>query len=76
MQTPIATSRAAGESGARHAPPQDGMSKVQQLVGQGAAPLSVLRRRVLFVARFIYWSVRHCSTEHAAWVCNYEGLYW
>lgn len=38
--------------------------------------LSVCARRVKFLARFIYWTFRHGSTEHAGWVCNYEGLYW
>lgn len=33
-------------------------------------------RRVRFVGRFIYWTFKHGSTTNAAWVCNYEGLYW
>ena len=36
----------------------------------------VARRRARYVARFIYWTCKHGSTKHAAWVCNYEGLYW
>jgi hypothetical protein len=38
--------------------------------------VSTVTRRVRFVARFIYWTWRHGSPKHAAWVCNYEGLWW
>lgn len=43
-------------------------------VGQGR--LSVIWRRVRYVARFIYWTVKHRSTANAGWVCNYEGFHW
>jgi hypothetical protein len=45
----------------------------------GRAPTwaeSAAWRRVRFLGRFIYWSCKHGSTKHAAWVCHYEGLYW
>jgi hypothetical protein len=38
--------------------------------------LSVLVRRVRFLARFAYWTCRHGSMKHAGWVCNFEGLWW
>jgi hypothetical protein len=38
--------------------------------------LSHITRRAKYVTRFIYWSIRHGSTKHAGWVCNYEGLWW
>jgi hypothetical protein len=34
--------------------------------------LSVVARRVRFLARFAYWTCRHGSTKHAGWVC----LWW
>jgi hypothetical protein len=71
-----ASVNSAADSGTRHCPPQDGTQVAQEFVGQDRARLSVLRRRVQFVARFIYWAIRHRSFANAAWVCNYEGLYW
>lgn len=66
----------AGASGNQQAPQHLSGQVAEQLVGQRAAWLSVLRRRVQFVARFIYWTLKHGSTKHAGWVCNYEGTKW
>lgn len=30
--------------------------------------------RLCYVARWLYWAVRHRSFKHAAWVCAVEGL--
>lgn len=46
---------------------------------QPEAPVSVgrlLRRRANYALRFAFWSLRHGSTKHAAWICAYEGLTW
>jgi hypothetical protein len=37
---------------------------------------SYVASRIRFIARFIYWSVRHRSPRNAAWVCEYEGFKW
>jgi hypothetical protein len=36
----------------------------------------VLRRRFIYAARFLYWTVRHRSTKHVRWVLAYEGYTW
>lgn len=56
--------------------PKDARGEVQQFVGAGRALQSVLRRRVMFVTRFVYWTFKHGTYKHAGWVCNYEGLWW
>lgn len=37
---------------------------------------ALLLRRIRYVARWVYWSVRHRSTANAAWICAYEGHQW
>ncbi len=32
--------------------------------------------RIRYIARFIYWTVRHRSAANAAWVCELEGYQW
>lgn len=36
----------------------------------------LLTRRIKFIARFIYWTIKHRSPKHAAWVCEFEGYSW
>jgi hypothetical protein len=57
-------------------PPQSAIPQVLQGVGGRRALLSVLRRRVMFVTRFIYYSLRHGTCRHAAWACHAEGIHW
>jgi hypothetical protein len=33
-------------------------------------------RRLRYIARYLYWTLRHLSPKHAAWICAYEGLKW
>jgi hypothetical protein len=33
-------------------------------------------RRLRYIARYLYWTLRHRSPKHAAWICAYEGLKW
>jgi hypothetical protein len=44
-------------------------------VGEGRH-MHTAQRRARFVGRFIYWSCKHGSTKHAAWVCATEGVFW
>lgn len=37
------------------------------------ALLHVGLRRLSYAARFIYWTLRHGSTQHVAWVLAFEG---
>lgn len=32
--------------------------------------------RLRYALRWLYWTVRHRSIKHAAWVCAYEGMTW
>jgi hypothetical protein len=32
--------------------------------------------RLRYIARYLYWTLRHLSPKHAAWICAYEGLKW
>lgn len=66
----------AGASGSQQAPQHLSGQVAEQIVGQRAAWLSVLRRRVQFVARFIYWLCVHRSVSSARWVMEYEGTTW
>lgn len=36
----------------------------------------LLRRRIKYIARFIFWTVRHRSTKHVRWVLAFEGISW
>lgn len=40
------------------------------------ALLRVGRRRVIYIARFCYWTAVHRSTQHVAWVLAHEGTTW
>lgn len=33
-------------------------------------------RRARYMARFIYWTVRHRSTANVRWVLAFEGYQW
>lgn len=48
----------------------NGRCAPQQAVG------AVLRRRIKYIARFVYWAARHRSTKHVAWVLAFEGFSW
>jgi len=37
---------------------------------------STLSRRLRYVWRFVFWTVRHRSTEHVRWVLAHEGTSW
>lgn len=36
----------------------------------------VFSRRARYITRFIYWTARHGSTRHVAWVLAFEGYSW
>jgi hypothetical protein len=38
--------------------------------------MRVSLRRLRYIGRGLYWAARHCSFEHATWICEYEGLRW
>jgi hypothetical protein len=33
-------------------------------------------RRAKYIARYVYWAIRHRSTRHVAWVLAFEGYTW
>ena len=33
-------------------------------------------KRIRFVIRVIYWTVRHRSLSSGVWIANYEGYQW
>lgn len=37
---------------------------------------SVLRRRIRYIARFVYWTLRHGHTRNVRWVLAHEGTQW
>lgn len=37
---------------------------------------AVMKRRAVFVTRFMYWAVKHRSVESALWVLAFEGHTW
>lgn len=37
---------------------------------------ALARKRITYVGRLLYWSVRHCSISRALWVLDYEGTTW
>jgi hypothetical protein len=57
-------------------------SQAQQLVGEaqetavGQGRLSLIGRRIRYMGRFVYWTVRHRSTANVRWVLAYEGYSW
>lgn len=52
------------------------LSHVETVEPQVEAAVSRFIRRLKYAARFIYWSVRHGSTKHVAWVLAFEGYQW
>jgi len=53
--------------------------ELSHAVGHRAAyvcPMPLVRNRWRFALRFIYWTARHGSTEHAAWAVQNEGWAW
>ena len=41
-----------------------------------ASVRALLLRRVRYVVRYLFWTIRHCSPKHAAWICEFEGITW
>lgn len=38
--------------------------------------MRTLLRRLHYLARFMYWAIRHRSASCARWVLTYEGIKW
>lgn len=45
----------------------------KELIGALRRVGALLLRRIRYAGRFIFWTVKHRSFEHAAWLCAYEG---
>ena len=51
-------------------------SSSAQAASERRTGLMTFNRRARYMARFIYWTVRHRSTANVRWVLAYEGFTW
>jgi len=51
-------------------------SRLQRFVGALRRSAGTARHRAGYMARFVYWTIRHRSTQHVRWVLEYEGCSW
>jgi len=56
----------------------DGQAIARPEVSEGRLShwLGTFIRRIKYIARFLYWTARHRSTEHVRWVLAAEGFTW